>query len=217
MKKVYFNNQRIMIEKKTMGYYDMKYPNYEARAVMVMVDSETGKIEVYRYNDEWYDSTDTDRFFNTVEDAEKSCKEFINYLVDRIPEVKSYLESIANLTPPEDEDNPLYFDKSDIVPYQLRTEKNTYYKDTSEYYEQRMNMLMSYVQTGFLNICGTNIRKDDVVRVYWGKKSAELHTKDERTIVTKSKKEYWLVGVLFGKNDSGYTLTRLNDKKEGEE
>lgn len=206
-----------MIEKKTMGYYDTRYPNEEVRTVTAMVDSETGKVEVYRYSDEWYEPNDGDSFFDTIEEAEKSHDEFIKYLVDRVPEVRKYLESVANYTPPKDENDPLYFDKYYMVPYQLRKEDDTYYREQRDYYEQRMDMLVSYVQTGFLNICGTNIRKDDVACVYWGKKSAELHTKDGRTIVTKSKKEYWFVGVLFGKNDSGYTLTRLNDKKEGEE
>ena len=59
-----------MIEKKTMGYVDFEYPQYEAVAATVIVDTETGKVETYNQgDDEWYKPDEKDRFYPTLEEA----------------------------------------------------------------------------------------------------------------------------------------------------
>ena len=201
-----------MIEKRMMGYFDMNYPDEESKTVMVYQDTDTKEVSVYRLGDEFYEPNDNDRFFPTVEEAERKREEYRKELVTKIPEVKRLLAAINYLKPAEDENDPMYFDKDSIVPWDMRKRGNDdYFRKQRDIFERRTAALVAYIRTGYLNICGTNIRKEDVVRVYWGRKCAELCFKDGKPILTKGDFEIWLVGAIFGRNESGFTMTRLNE------
>lgn len=201
-----------MIEKRMMGYFDMDYPDEKSRTVMVYQDTDTNEVCVYSLGDELYEAYDNDRFFPTVEEAERKREEYRKELVKKVPEVRRLLRAICYLEPAKDESDPMYFDKDSIVPNKMRSSGNSdYFREQRDIFERRTEALVAYIRTGYLNICGTNIRKEDVVRVYWGRKCAELCFKDGKPILTKGDFEMWLVGVIFGRNESGFTMTRLNE------
>lgn len=206
-----------MIEKKTMGYADFAYPNYESKVVTVIVDSETGKVELYRlYEDgsEWYTPNKYDHFYPTIEDATDALKKHQQEMFDKMGKVKDYIEVMNNWKDNMTDDDPLHFNEEDYLP-----SRNFSRRIKASYWESRFNevsnindYLLDIVRTGFINIKGDSFKVKDIKYIKWGEKKAEIILTDDRKIETGNNTEFDIVKFLIGKNNSHYTYTRLNDK-----
>jgi hypothetical protein len=206
-----------MIEKKTMGYADFAYPGYEAKVVTVIVDSETGKVELYRPEEnesEWYTPNKNEHFYPTIEDATDALKKHQQEMFDKMGKVKDYIEVMNNWKDNMTDDDPLHFNEEDYLP-----SRNFSRRIKASYWESRFNevsnindYLLDIVRTGFINIKGDSFKVKDIKHIKWGEKKAEIILTDDRKIETGNNTEFDIVKFLVGKNNSHYTYTRLNDK-----
>ena len=206
-----------MIEKKTMGYADFAYPGYEAKVVTVIVDNETGKVELYRPDEnesEWYTPNKNEHFYPTIEDATDALKKHKQEMFDKMGEVLNYIEVMNTWQEYMTDDDPLHFTEEDYLP-----SRNLSYRSRTPYWEKRFNevsdindYLLDIIRTGFINIKGDSFKVKDIKHIKWGEKKAEIILTDDRKIETGNNTEFDIVKFLVGKNNSHYTYTRLNDK-----
>jgi hypothetical protein len=206
-----------MIEKKTMGYADFAYPAYEAKVVTVIVDSETGKVELYRPEEnesDWYTPNKNEHFYPTIEDATDALKKHKQEMFDKMGEVLNYIKVMNTWQEYMKVDDPLYFTEDDYLPSCNLSRRNN-----SSFWEKRFNdasnindYLLDIVRTGFINIKGDSFKVKDIKHIKWGEKKAEIILTDDRKIETGNNTEFDIVKFLVGKNNSHYTYTRLNDK-----
>lgn len=209
-----------MIEKRTMGYVDFQYPGIDAKSVAVIYNIETEKVELYRPDDdcnEWYSPNYHDRFYGTVEEANKALEDHKNELIAKMEEVKEYLKTMDEWEPDEDENSPFHFDRRDYLTYSLF--RNTYGDDgLAERERQRLNKENKYLKgiiaTGFINVRGDSFKVEDIESICWGNDKAELKLKDGHKITTCNETEFNIITLLFGHNISEYTYPRLNDKDD---
>lgn len=211
-----------MIEKKTMGYVDFEYTCYEAKAVTVIVDSETGKVELYRPNedeDEWYTPNENDHFYPTVEDAADALMKHKQEMFDKMGEVKNYLDAMDNWKSYGiAEDDPLHFTEKDYLPYciQRKGTSESYWEERYKEVDKTNDYLLGIVRTGFINVKGDSFKVDDIKHIKWGEHKVEIILNDDRIIETGNKTEFNIIEYLFGKNISKFTYTRLNDNTDEE-
>ena len=68
-----------------MGYFDEEYPREEAVIVSVIYDTEANKVVKYKYDDDkdWRDTSEHDRFFDTIWEAERALEEYIRELCQK--------------------------------------------------------------------------------------------------------------------------------------
>lgn len=204
-----------MIEKKSMGYADFAYPNYEAKVVTVIVDSETDKVELYRPNEDesdWYTPNKYDHFYPTIEDATDALKKHQQEMFDKMGEVLDYIEVMNNWRDNMTDDDPLHFNEEDYLP-----SRNFSRRIKASYWESRFNevsnikeYLLGIVRTGFININGDSFKVEDIKHIMWGKTKAEIILDDDRKIETGNRTEFNIIRELFGDNISNSTYNRLN-------
>lgn len=220
-----------MIEKKTMGYADFGCPQYEAKAVAVMADTESGEVVIYKPDEddetEWLEPYyDQEHFFPTVEEAQQALEQHRRELREMMPKVQQWVEQMDHLREgmkekPEDADDdewrkahPEWFSREDYLPYRYSSSGGSFWRKESDRLENERNLLLQVIRTGFVSIRGNQVRIGDVESVRWGENRAELTLKGGRTVETAKDYEKNVVGYLFGQNVSGYTYTRLNRKEE---
>lgn len=206
-----------MIEKKTMGYADFAYPAYEAKVVTVIVDSETGKVELYRPDEnesDWFTPSKSEHFYPTIEDATDALKKHKQEMFDKMGEVLDYIEAMNSWVYQIEDDDPLHFTEEDYLP-----SRNLSSRYRTSYWEKRFNevsdindYLLDIVRTGFINIKGNSFKVKDIKHIKWGKTKAEIILTDDRKIETGDNTEFSIIKMLVGRNNSHYTCTRLNDK-----
>lgn len=198
-----------MIEKRTMGYADFAYPGMEAESVTVIINTETGKVELFKVEDEWYPAKETDHFYDTVEQAVNALDDYKRELIGKMKKVKTYLETMSNWDPDKDEDSPFHFDRKEYLDDSLwchtYDRDNTWYECERKRLREEHKYMEEYIHTGFLNIRGNSFMKADVIRIRWGKEKAELMTRDGRSVTTCNDAEFNVVKMIFGNNASRYT------------
>ena len=195
-----------MIEKKTMGYVDFLYPNNEAKAVSVIFNSETGKVEIYRpcEDEEWYEPNEHEHFYPTVDEAIVALEMHKKYLHDQMKRAKQYIKAMNNWLGEEKEDSPLYFTEDDYLPYDnRRTNSNVKYYREECYREVKKNkILCNIIRTGFININGETFKKEDVESIKWGKEKAAVILVNKHIVQTYDEAEFGVICLLFGDNYS---------------
>ena len=206
-----------MIEKKSMAYADFAYLCFEARVVTVIVDSETGKVELYRPNEDesdWYTPTKYDHFYPTIEEATDALTKHRQEMFDKMGEIKSYIEVMNNWVYDVADDDPLHFTEEDYLP-----SRNVSIREKNSYWEKRYNSvckenkyLLDIIRTGFISIKGDSFKVEDIKHIKWGKEKAEIILADDRTIKTGNNTEFNIIEYLFGENNSNFTYTRLNEE-----
>ena len=218
-----------MIEKKTMGYADFNYPQYEAKVVTVMADTETGLVELYRPDDEendWQQPNDNEHFYPTLDEAQEALQAHRKELRELMPKVAKWVSQMDNLREkqermPDDADkdewrekHPDYFTRDNFLPYNIaHNSESNYYQRHSNYLEKENKLLAQAAVLGTLTLKADTFRIDDVKYVRWGNERAEVLLKDDRTVETADKWEFNVVARLFGGNIGSYTYTRLNKKE----
>lgn len=220
-----------MIEKKTMGYVDFGYPQYEAKTVTVMTETETGVVELFKPEEdssEWQQPDENEHFYATLQEAQEALAARRKELRELMPRVKEWVEQMDNLRetvkekPGEDDDeyewrkeHPEYFSKHDYLPYRYaKRGDDDYYEGEFNRCRKERDMIVGLFRTGFLNIRGDQFRLSDVESVRWGNGCAEVVLKGGKAVKTVADFDYNVVGYLFGQNVSGFTYTRLEKDKE---
>ena len=206
-----------MIEKKSMVYADFAYPGHEAKVVTVIVDSETGKVELYRPcedESDWYTPNKNEHFYPTIEEATDALKKHKQEMFDKMGEVLDYIEAMNNWHEYITDDDPLHFTEEDYLP-----SRNISNRIRTPYWEKRFNevtdindYLLDIVRTGFINIKGDSFKVKDITHIKGVENKAEIILTDDRKIETGNYTEFNIIKLLIGKNNSRYTYTRLNDK-----
>ena len=221
-----------MIEKKTMGYADFNYPQYEAKVVTVMADTETGVVELYKPDEDesgWDTPNKHEHFYPTLEDAQQALDAHRKELREMMPKVAEWVSQIDNLREtlerkPDDvdedewrEQHPEYFTRDNFLPYDIaHTGDSRYYQRRANYLEKENKLLAQVAVLGTLTLRANTFRIEDVTNVRWGNERAEVLLKDNQTIETADRWEFKVVEYLFGSNIGAYTYTRLNKQERPE-
>ena len=209
-----------MIEKKTMGYVDFEYPNYAATAVTAIVNTETNEVEIYQPDEtsrDWYTPKKADHFYPTVGEATEALEKFKKEMIAKMPEVKSYLETMRNWFESTDEEDEIQFKEEEYLPYCYRPDNDDYYKKRNKELDKENDYLFDIIRTGFINVGGDTVKVEDIEQIKWGTDKAELCLKGDRKVRTCNPTELNIITKIFGHNFSGFTYTRLNEKPNGTE
>lgn len=202
-----------MIEKKIMGYVDFRYPHIEAKAVPVIVNNETGKVELFReYEEEtdWSEPSENEHFYPTVESANEALEQHKRDMYDRMEDVKNYVEAMNNWLDGKDNDDEYTFKEEAYLPPQNhRNTRGDYWMKEYEREGKINKYLAEALHTAFVNISGDSFRMKDVDHVRWGKNTTEIILTTGRTIKTSSEVELEVVKILFGRNYSNIKYTDL--------
>ena len=204
-----------MIEKKTMGYIDLDYPTYPAVAVTAIVNTETNEVEIYQPDEtsrDWYTPKKADHFYPTVGEATEALEKFKKEMIAKMPEVKSYLETMRNWFESTDEKDEIQFKEEEYLPYCYRPNNDDYYKKRYNKLDEENDYLLDIIRTGFINVGGDTIKVEDIEQIKWGDEKAELCLKGDRKVRTCNYAEFNIITKIFGNNFSGFTYTRLNEK-----
>ena len=207
-----------MLEKRTMWYVNKKRIQDEAEAVITFFNTETQKAEFFIPDDDVtaYELEGHEFCFSTKEEAEEARVRIKHELIDQMPAVREYLDTMQQVLQDEDENSFFRFKGEDYlgdIAYLLERSQNKLYT-YDEYKEVRdlANMLGDYIDSGTINIKGTTIFHDDVKRIEWGNGCARLVLTDGTTLTTSNGAELLLVKRIFGCNYSDFTYTSLNKK-----
>jgi hypothetical protein len=208
-----------MLEKRTMWVVWKNYPQDEPETSTVFIDSESNEVQFYG-DDELSKPNGMQRFYNTEEEAYEGRVQIKHEIMDKMPEVKEYLNIMNCVRQDEDENSFFRFKYEDFLGcFAYRVENYNKYSYSSKEYEELDNMvdmLTDYIHTGFLNIRADSFKLEDVEVVKWGSKRAEIVLKNGKNIQTCNRSEYTFIEKLFGTSRSGYGYTHL-DKKEDED
>ena len=206
-----------MIEKKTMGYVDFEYPNYEAVAVTAIVNTETNEVEIYQPDEtsrDWYTPKKADHFYPTVGEATEALEKFKKDMIAKMPEVKSYLETMRNWFESTNEEDEIQFKEEEYLPYCYRPDHDDFYKERYKELDKEIDYILDIIRTGFINVGGDTVKVEDIEQIKWGTDKAELCLKGDHKARTCNPTELNIITKIFGHNFSGFTYKRLNDKPE---
>ena len=209
-----------MIEKKTMGYIDLDYPTYPAVAVTAIVNTETNEVEIYQPDEtsrDWYTPKKADHFYPTVGEATEALEKFKKEMIAKMPEVKSYLETMRNWFENTDDEDEIQFKEEEYLPYYYRPDNDDYYKKRNKELDKENDYLLDIIRTGFINAGGDTVKVEDIEQIKWGTDKAELCLKGDRKVRTCNPTELNIITKIFGHNFSGFTYPRLNEKPNGTE
>ena len=208
-----------MLEKRTMWVVWKNTPQDDPYTATVLIDSESNEVQFFG-NDELYKPNGMQRFYNTEEEAYEGRVQIKHELMDKMPEVKEYLNIMDDVSQDEDENSFFRFKLKDFLGiFAYKVERYNRYCYSSEDYNELDNlvdMLTDYIHTGFLNIRADSFKLEDVEIVKWGSERAEIVLKKGKNIQTCNRTEYEFIKRLFGTSRSGYGYTHL-DKEEKED
>lgn len=208
-----------MLEKRTMWVNWKNSPQHDPYTTTVLIDSESKEVQFYG-EDELYQPNGLQVFYDTKEEAEAGREQIKHELMDKMPEVKEYLNIMEDVSQDEDENSFFRFKLEDFLGiFAYKVERFNRYCYSSEDYNELDNlvdMLTDYIHTGFLNIRADSFKLEDVEIVKWGSERAEIVLKKGKNIQTCNRTEYEFIKRLFGTSRSGYGYTHL-DKEEKED
>lgn len=196
------------------------YPTDDPYEVTVLIDSESNEVQFFG-DVESDDLSKTNRrhiFYNTKEEANEGREQIKHELMDKMPEVKEYLDIMADVSQDEDENSFFRFKLKDLLgSFAYKVERFNRYDYSSEDYEELLNlvdMLTDYIHTGFLNIRADSFKLEDVEIVKWGSKRAEVVLKNGKNIQTCNRSEYKFIEKIFGKSRNSYTYLDKEEKED---
>ena len=204
-----------MIEKKTMGYIDLDYPTYPAVAVTAIVNTETNEVEIYQPDEtsrDWYTPKKADHFYPTVGEATEELEKFKKEMIAKMPEVKSYLETMRTWFENIEEKDEIQFKEEEYLPYCYRPNNDDFYQKRYHELDKENDYLLDIIRTGFINVGGDTIKVEDIEQIKWGTDRAELCLNGDRKARTCNPTEFHIITKIFGHNFSGFTYTHLNVK-----
>ena len=138
-------------------------------------------------------------------------------MIAKMPEVKSYLETMRNWFEGTDVEDEIQFKEEEYLPYCYRPDNDDYYKKRYKELDKENDYLLDIIRTGFINAGGDTVKVEDIEQIKWGTDKAELCLKGDRKARTCNPTELNIITKIFGHNFSGFTYTRLNEKPNGTE
>lgn len=208
-----------MIEKRTMWVNWRNSPQDDPRPTTVLIDSESSEVQFYGEN-ELYQPNGLQVFYDTKEEAEAGREQIKHELMDKMPEVKSYLDIMDDVEQDEDENSFFRFELKDFLGcFAWKVERyNKYCYSDKDYsiLDKLIDLMTDYIHTGFLTIRADSFRAEDVEHIKWGSKRAEIVLKGGKSIETSNESERMLIQKIFGYKRSLFSYTHL-DKEEKED
>ena len=208
-----------MLEKRTMWVHWKNSPQHDPYTTAVLIDSESKEVQFYG-EDELYQPNGLQVFYDTKEEAEAGREQIKHELMDKMPEVKSYLDIMDDVSQDEDENSFFRFKLGDFLgSFAWKVERFNRYSYSSEDYDtldSLIELMTDYIHTGFLTIRADSFRAEDVERIKWGSKRAEIVLKGGKSIETSNESERMLIQKIFGYKRSRFSYTHL-DKEEKED
>lgn len=195
-----------MLEIRTMWHADFTYPQDGVECVEVLYDTEKKEVQYYKSegDTDFFDPSEDNRFFFTQKEAENALEKYCQSLLDKMAEVKKYLEVMGNFRVKKD--NKYYHEKKEYMPnYMAESLENSYYQKRYEKEAKENEYLRMYIRTGYLNVYGYSFRIDEIKRIVWGEDKATIELKDGAMISTSSQAEFEAVNVIAGCNVSDKT------------
>ena len=211
-----------MIEKRTMWYVDMEYPNYKEQSVTVFMNTETNEVEVYDLGDqECYIPDDQDRFYNTQDEAVQALSRRRDEIREMMPKVKEFVEMMDNMSSTDD----FNFKAEEYLGSYRAKFKRWSYEDDYNNMTAKYSRLLLVARNGVMNVNADTFKVSDIQRIEWNnvktikdgeekvREAATVVLKDGRKIRTRHKAEYALIEDLFGDNMSNriYTVKENED------
>ena len=208
-----------MLEKRTMWVNWRNCPQDDPYTVTVLIDSESKEVHFYG-EDELYQPNGLQVFYDTKEEAEAGREQIKHWLMDKMPEVKAYLDIMDDVSQDEDENSFFRFKLGDFLGcFAYKVERYNMYSYTDAEYntlDSLIDLMTDYIHTGFLTIRADSFRAEDVERIKWGSKRAEIVLKGGKSVETCNEPERMLIQKLFGHKQSHYSYTHL-DKEDKDE
>ena len=207
-----------MLEKRTMWVNWKNSPQDDPYTTTVLIDSESKEVQFYG-QDDLYQPNGLQVFYDTKEEAEAGREQIKPELMDKMPEVKAYLDIMDDVCQDEDENSFFRFKLKDFLgnfAWKIERYNRCRYteKDYSEL-DMLVDLLTDYIHTGFLTIRADSFRAEDVERIKWGSKRAEIVLKGGKSVETCNESERIFIQKLFGHKYSRYSYTQLDeDEKE---
>ena len=207
-----------MLEKRTMWVNWKNSPQDDPYTTTVLIDSESKEVQFYG-EDDLYQPNGLQVFYDTKEEAEAGREQIKHELMDKMPEVKAYLDIMDDVCQDEDENSFFRFKLKDFLgnfAWKIERYNRCRYteKDYSEL-DMLVDLLTDYIHTGFLTIRADSFRAEDVERIKWGSKRAEIVLKGGKSVETCNESERIFIQKLFGHKYSRYSYTQLDeDEKE---
>ena len=159
-------------------------------------------------------------FYDTKEEAEAGREQIKHELMDKMPEVRAYLNIMDDVCQDEDENSFFRFKLNDFLGcFAYKVEKFNKYSYSDEDYntlDSLIDLMTDYIHTGFLTIRADSFRAEDVERIKWGSKRAEIVLKGCKNVETSNNAERMLIQKIFGYKRSRFSYTHL-DKEEKED
>lgn len=194
-------------------------PQDDPYTTTVLIDSESKEVQFYG-KDELYQPNGLQVFYDTKEEAEAGREQIKHELMDKMPEVKAYLDIMDEVCQDEDENSFFHFKLRDFLgSFAWKIERYSRCSYTEKDYRELdmlVDLLTDYIHTGFLTIRADSFRTEDVERIKWGSKRAEIVLKGGKSVETCNESERMLIQKLFGHKQSQYSYTHL-DKEDKDE
>ena len=196
-----------MIEKRTMAVVEK---SHRVVPIMAMYDTEKQEVICYKYIDDddedgdgendWYRNFKSERYFNTVQEANEYVAKRQEYLRSKFKEVLEFIEEMDRIA-----QSYFKFDPKDYLGrYANRNTDSSWYKDELKEIKAKASLLSTIARSRHFNVNGETINIDKVVCVMWHEEyKATLVMSDGHEVKTNSLIEYRVVEEMFGSNRSG--------------
>ena len=187
-----------MIEKRTMAVVEK---SHRVVPIMAMYDTEKQEVICYKYidDDDWYRKFDSERYFNTVQEANEYVAKRQEYLRSKFKEVLEFIDEMDCI-----DEEYFKFDPKDYLGKYANRDTSSWYKDELKECKAKSSLLSTIARSRHFNVNGETINIDKVVCVMWHEGyKATLVMSDGHEVKTNSLVEYRVVEEMFGSNRSG--------------
>jgi hypothetical protein len=194
-----------MIEKRTMAIVES---SHRVSPILAIYDTEKQEVVCYRYikedddddeDYEWYNNSQYDRYFNTLQEAKEYVAKRQEYLRSKFSEVLEFIREMDRV------DKEFFkFDKKEYLGHYVDSDYNDWMRKQCDKYQAENTILRSIARSRHFNLNGETINIDEVKYVFWHKeKKAMLCMNDGHKVETYSNAEFNVVEDMFGSNRSG--------------
>ena len=180
--------------------------SHRVMPILAMYDTEKQEVVCYQYaseneedkDDEWYKTYTSERYFNTLQEANEYVAKRQEYLRSKFSEVREFIEEMDHV-----ESDYFKFDKEEYLGRYAEDNSPDWLIRKRDAYRAEASLLTSIARSRHFNVNGETINIDEVVRIMW-------HDEDKATLVmrcghevtTFSDAEYTVVVDMFGSNRS---------------
>jgi hypothetical protein len=192
-----------MIERRTMAVAES---GHRVAPILAMYDTEKQEVVCYKYafeneednDDEWFHTFKSERYFNTLQEANEYVAKRQEYLRSKFSEVKEFLEEMDCV-----DSNYFKFDKKEYLGRYAEDNTPKWLRRERDAYRDEAGLLKYIARSRHFNVNGETINIDEVVHIIWHKEDkATLVMRDGHKVTTFSEAEHDVVVDMFGSNRS---------------